>query len=112
MTGDDISQCDREIAACADYDGPDLVGALMGWADWTIEKELIMEEIERMSSACRTWAASEERLATLTETAAFRDGWRSAMKMMSHRIGMLPRDSERAVSLLRTCEMEVSGNGE
>lgn len=40
-----LAQCDREIAQCADYDGPDLVGAAMGWADWSVEKELILQEL-------------------------------------------------------------------
>lgn len=40
----DLAQCDREIAECAAYEGPDEVGALMGWADWNVEKQMIYEE--------------------------------------------------------------------
>lgn len=42
---DDLARCDREMAQCAAYDGPDLVGAATGWADNAIEKELILSEL-------------------------------------------------------------------
>lgn len=42
----DLRQCQREIAECAAYEGPDEVGAAMGWADNQIEREMIMAELE------------------------------------------------------------------
>ena len=42
---DDLARCDREMQQCAAYDGPDLVGAAMGWADYAIEKELILSRL-------------------------------------------------------------------
>lgn len=41
---DELARCDRQMAECAAYDGPDLVGAAMGWADYAVEKELILRE--------------------------------------------------------------------
>jgi hypothetical protein len=42
----DLAKCDREIAECAAYEGPDEVGAAMGWADNMIEKEYILREMQ------------------------------------------------------------------
>ena len=41
----DLRQCEEEIARCAEYEGPDELMALMGWADWSIERELILQEL-------------------------------------------------------------------
>lgn len=40
-----LARGEREIAECAAYDGPDLVGAAMGWADNMIERQFIMDDI-------------------------------------------------------------------
>lgn len=56
---DELARCEREIAACAAYDGPDLVGALMGWADNVIEKELIIREIRNEREAIIDGARKE-----------------------------------------------------
>lgn len=41
----DLAQCEREIAECAAYAGPDAVGAAMGWADNQVEKQMIWESM-------------------------------------------------------------------
>lgn len=41
----DLERCEREIAACAAYDGPDLAGAAMGWADNQVEKQMIWKSM-------------------------------------------------------------------
>ncbi len=51
---DDLARCDLEMAECAAYDGPDLVGAAMGWADYAVEKELILEELSKKTTESTT----------------------------------------------------------
>ena len=43
----DLRQCDEEITRCANYAGPDELGAAMGWADNQIEKQYIYQEFLR-----------------------------------------------------------------
>lgn len=40
---DQLAVCDRNIAECKAYAGPDDMGALIGWADWEAEKQMISE---------------------------------------------------------------------
>jgi len=43
-----IERCDREIAWCEAYDGPDKFGALWGELDWRAERELLQRERDAM----------------------------------------------------------------
>ena len=58
---DELARCDREMAECAAYDGPDLTGAAMGWADNAIEKELILSELK----APFPWFGGKSRVASM-----------------------------------------------
>jgi hypothetical protein len=46
----DLSQCEREIAECAAYEGPDKMGALLGEVDARIEREYILQELKSEAS--------------------------------------------------------------
>ena len=39
----EIQRCATEIASALAYDGQDWLGALLGWADWSVEKQMIEE---------------------------------------------------------------------
>lgn len=39
-----IANCRREQARCLQYAGPDDLMALMGWADWKAEENILWEE--------------------------------------------------------------------
>lgn len=41
----EIARCDAEIAHCWNHECQpgDWLGAVMGWADWMIERQLILE---------------------------------------------------------------------
>ena len=55
----DLAQCEREIAECAAYDGPDKMGALMGEVDARIEREYILRELK----APFPWFGGKSRVA-------------------------------------------------
>ena len=47
----EIERCDREIEECLAYlerGGPQESGALLGYCDWRWEREILMEEKERL----------------------------------------------------------------
>lgn len=43
---EDLARCDREIERCWNHvcEPGDWLGAVMGWADWSIEKRMIREQ--------------------------------------------------------------------
>jgi hypothetical protein len=49
-----LDRCLAEQRACAEYDGPDQFGAMLGWSDWGVERLLIAEEIEEYQRFRRT----------------------------------------------------------
>ena len=57
----ELERCDREIAKAAEYSGPEEVLAAMGWADWSIEKELILQELK----APFPWMGGKSRVAQI-----------------------------------------------
>lgn len=54
---DEIARCDREIARCEaevrSKNCPDLAGALLGYADWHVEKRFLQHELAARKKAER-----------------------------------------------------------
>lgn len=46
-----LNHARQERDKCAAYEGPDMAGACMGWADWSVEVMLLERELSTVSDA-------------------------------------------------------------
>ncbi len=42
-SAEELARCDEEIRLAEEYRGENELGALMGWADWMIERQFLEE---------------------------------------------------------------------